>query len=124
MAAITLQNISIAGLGPTYSTATASDTTSGITPDDRVFIHAKNSNASTATITINPVAPTTVKVPGVGNVAVPALAVTIPATTGDRMIGPIPPAYIDGTGTITMVNSGVITNLTIAVVRLPSVSQQ
>ena len=124
MAAITLQSIAIAGLGPTYSTATASDTTSGITPDDRVFIHAKNSNASTATITINPVAPTSVKVPGVGNVAVPALAVVIPATTGDRMIGPIPPAYIDGTGTITMLNTGVITNLTIAVVRLPAISQQ
>jgi hypothetical protein len=109
MAAITLQSISIAGLGPTYSTATASDTTSGITPDDRVFIHAKNSNASTATITINPVAPTSVKVPGVGNVAVPALAVVIPATTGDRMIGPIPPAYIDGTGTIEQITGRLIT---------------
>jgi hypothetical protein len=124
MAAISLQTIGVAGLGATYSATTASDTTSGITPDDRVFIHAKNTNAATATVTINAVAPTSVKVPGVGTVSVPALAVTIPATTGDRMIGPIPPAYIDGTGTITMVNSGTITNLTIAVIRLPSLSQQ
>jgi hypothetical protein len=124
MALLTLQSIAPTGLGPTYAAATASDTASGISADDRVFIHAKNSNAATATVTINAVAPTSVKVPGVGNVAVPALAVTIPATTGDRMIGPIPPAYIDGTGTITMLNTGTITNLTLAVVRLPATSQQ
>jgi len=123
MAAISLQSISASGLAPAYSSATASDTVTGVTPDDRVFLHAKNTNASTATVTINPVAPTTARVPGVGNIAVPAITVIIPANTGDRMIGPISPAYIDGTGTITIANTGTITNLTLAALRLPNVSQ-
>lgn len=122
MTAIALQTISAAGIGPTYQAATASDTIPNATPDDRIFIHAKNTNAATATITINPVSPTVVKANGVGNVSVPAITVTVPATTGDRMIGPIPAAYIDGTGTINLANTGTITNLTLAAIKLPAVS--
>lgn len=122
MAAITLQTIAAAGIGPTYQAATASDAVAGAPGDETVFIHAKNTNAATATVTINPVSPTTVKVPGVGTVTIPAISVTVPATTGDRMIGPIPAAYIDATGTITLANSGTITNLTLAAIRLPRAS--
>lgn len=122
MAQIAIQTITAAGTGPTYQAATASDTITGVAADDRLFIHAKNTNASTATITINPVSPTSVTVKGAGLVALPAITVTVPATTGDRMIGPIPGAYIDANGTITMANSGVISNLTLAAVRLPAVS--
>lgn len=124
MAALTLQVTDFnTPLAPSYAAATASDTCAGITSDDRCIIHAKNTNAATATITLNPVAPTNVKVPGVGTVAVPSKAWVIPVTTGDRMIGPIPPAYIDATGTITLLNTGTITNLTLAVVRVPALSQ-
>lgn len=122
MSAIAIQTMSVAGQTTTYQAATASDTISGVVTDERLFIHAKNSNAATATITINPVAPTSAKVPGVGVVTVPAISVVIPATTGDKMIGPIPAAYIDATGTVTLANTGTITNLTIAAVRLPTAS--
>ena len=122
MAAIAIQTIVSTGLGPTYQAATASDVVSGATGNDRLFLHAKNSNAAAATITIAPVSPTSAKVPGVGVIAVPSIAVTVPITTGDKMIGPIPAAYIDATGNVTLVNSGTITNLTIAAVLLPQVS--
>jgi len=122
MSAVTLQTIGAAGITPSYQAATASDTVPGCQTDERVFIHAKNSNASTATITINPVSPLTAKVPGAGLVTLPAISVVIPATTGDKMIGPIPAAYIDATGNVTLLNTGVITNLTLAAIRLPAVS--
>jgi hypothetical protein len=122
MAAIAIQSIAAAGVGVTYQAATASDQVQGVVADERLFIHAKNTNAATATVTINAVAPTSAKVPGVGVVSVPAIAVTIPATTGDRMIGPIPAAYIDATGNVTLANTGTITNLTLAAVRLPPAS--
>jgi hypothetical protein len=122
MSAITIQTVTVAGVTPSYQAATASDTIPGAVTNERVYIHAKNSNAATATITINPVSPLTARVPGVGVVAVPAIAVTIPATTGDKLIGPIPAAYIDATGTITLANTGTITNLTIAAILLPAQS--
>lgn len=122
MAAIALQITSQAGLGPTYQAATGSDNVAGTPNDETVFIHALNTNAATATITINPVSPTTVKVVGVGPIAVPPISVVIPATTGSRMIGPISAAYVDATGNVTLLSTGVITNLTLAAIRLPKVS--
>jgi len=122
MAAIAIQSIAAAGITPTYQAASASDTVSGAAATERLFIHAKNSNAATATVTIVPVSPTSVKVPGVGAVSVPNIAVTIPATTGDKMIGPIPAAYIDATGNVTLANTGTITNLTLAAFLLPAAS--
>ena len=123
MSAIAIQSIVAAGISTSYQAATSSDTIPGVaTGQERLFIHAKNSNAATATITINAVQPTSAKVPGVGNVSVPAISVVIPATTGDKMIGPIPAAYIDATGTVTLVNTGTITNLTLAAFSLPAAS--
>jgi len=122
MTALTIQNISAAGITPSYQAATASDTIPGAAGNERLFIHAKNTNAATATVTIQPVSPTSARIPGVGNITVPNIAVTIPATTGDKMIGPIPQAYIDATGTVTIANTGTITNLTLAAIVLPAAS--
>ena len=123
MAAITLQTLTWPTLqNTTFQAATASDTVSGVTSDERCFIRAKNTNAATATVTINPVSPTSVKVPGAGPVALPAFTGTVPANTGDSLIGPIPAAYIDATGTVTLLNTGTITNLTLAVVRIAPAS--
>lgn len=121
MSAITLQTITAAGITPSYQAATASDTVAGATGDDTIFIHAKNTNAAAATVTIAAVQ-SSARVTGIGTLTVPNIAVTIPATTGDKLIGPIPAAYIDGTGTITLANTGTITNLTLAAIRLPRAS--
>lgn len=122
MSALAIQNIAAAGITPSYQAATASDTIPGANGNERLFLHAKNTNAAAATVTIQPVSPTGFKIPGVGNVSVPAIQVTIPATNGDKMIGPIPQAYIDATGTVTIANTGTITNLTLAAIVLPAAS--
>lgn len=123
MAALSLQTITPSGIAPTYAAAGGSGDTCAVPSNSEdVFVHAKNTNAATATITINPVSPTAVKVAGVGNLAPAAITKVVPATTGDVMIGPIPAAYIDALGNLNLAYSGTTTNLTVAVLRLARVS--
>lgn len=79
MALLAQQVIARSGLTPTYSAAAASTT---VTCGDRSFLHVKNTNASSMTVTITATAQ-------VDGQAVADLVVTVPATTGDKMIGPI-----------------------------------
>jgi hypothetical protein len=108
MALITAQQVTIAGAAVTYSAPTVSDT---VAPDERAFWHVKNTNASTRTATV--------VVPGTYfGQALADSATTIPALTGDRMIGPLVPALADpATGLITLTLSSV-TDVTAAVVRI------
>lgn len=97
MALLTAQQIPITGLTPVYSAVSASDT---IAPDgnDNLFLHVKNANAGADTVTV--------VVPGTYlGVALADLTVSVPATTGDRMI-PIPAAAMDpATGLVTVTHS-------------------
>jgi hypothetical protein len=79
MALLAQQVIARSGLTPTYSAAAASTT---VTCGDRSFLHVKNTNGSSMTVTIAATAQ-------VDGQAVADLVVTVPATTGDKMIGPI-----------------------------------
>jgi hypothetical protein len=79
MALLAQQVIASSGLTPTYSAAAASTT---VTCGDRSFLHVKNTNGSSMTVTVT----ATAKQRGQ---AVVDLVVTVPATTGDKMIGPI-----------------------------------
>jgi hypothetical protein len=79
MALLAQQVITRAGTTPTYSAAAASTT---VTCGDRSFLHVKNTNGSSMTVTITATAQ-------VDGQAVSDLVVTVPATTGDKMIGPI-----------------------------------
>lgn len=79
MALLAQQVIARSGLTPTYSTAAASTT---VTCGDRSFLHVKNTNGSSMTVTIT----CTAQVDGQ---QAADLVVTVPATTGDKMIGPI-----------------------------------
>ncbi len=79
MALLAQQVISRAGLTPTYSAAAASTT---VTTGDRSFLHVKNTAGSSMTVTITGTA-------SVDGQPVTDLVVTVPATTGDKMIGPI-----------------------------------
>lgn len=120
MAAIAPQLTSLAGLAPTYTACAAGGDTIQAPLDERTILHFKNAGASPQTVTVNAVSPTAARVAGVGNLPVPAIAVAIPAG-GERMIGPIPAAYIDAIGNINLTYSGV-TSLTVAGVRLPNIS--
>lgn len=79
MALLTQQIIARSGLTPTYSAAAASTT---VTCGDRSFLHVKNAAGASMTVTLTATAQ-------VDGQAVADLVVTVPATTGDKMIGPI-----------------------------------
>lgn len=115
MALLTVQEIVAAGIVPSYASASTSDT---FTDDgtERTFLQVKNSGTQKA-LTVVPYTSTT-NVPGVGPVTVPTMAVTIPATTGDKMIGPFPRAYINASGLVTVALDSA-TGVTVAAVKLP-----
>jgi len=79
MALLAQQAIARAGLTPTYTAAAASTT---VTCGDRSFLHVKNTNGSSMTVTVTATAQ-------VDGQTVTDLVVTVPATTGDKMIGPL-----------------------------------
>lgn len=78
---LALQEIVRTGITPTL---TAGDATNHHYFDNRsqdVYIQVKNGDASPITVTIN--------TPGlIDGMAIPDLVVTVPATTGDKLIGP------------------------------------
>ena len=79
MALLPQQAISLTGLSANYTAAAASTT---VTCGERSILHVKNTAGSSMTVTVT----ATAKVRGQ---AVADLVVTVPATTGDKFIGPI-----------------------------------
>jgi len=122
MAQLTVQSIVQTGLAPVYSAASATGDTFQNTADESTFIHVKNAGAGAATVTVNPFV-NTVKAAGVGNVTVSPVSVSVPATTGDRMIGPFPQYAFTDTGGNVNVAYSVVTSLTIAAIRVTPVSR-
>src|SRR5215471_4986530 len=83
MATLTTQQITRAALSPTYAAAAAGG--DAVACGQGCFIHVKNTGGSPITVTLNiPAA-----VNWEPNVALTSPTVSVPATTGDRMIGPI-----------------------------------
>lgn len=109
MPLLTPQPVSLAGLAPAYGAAVASTT---VPCGERTFLHVKNAAGSSMTVTLT----STAKVRGQ---AVADAVVTVPATTGDRMIGPLTPELFAGTadGTCAVAYSST-TSVTVAAVRI------
>ncbi len=106
--AITVQEIVVAGITPTYGAADAAGNT--VANDGNVFLHVKNSGVET-TLTIT--------TPGtVGGVAIADPTVTIPATTGDKMVGPFDPTIFNGSGGTVALAWSQVTGITIAAIKL------
>lgn len=111
MALLTPQDITRAGLTPTFAAATVT-TGDTFVNDERTFVRVKNASGSaiTATATV---------VRQVDGQVVTARTVTVPATTGDVSFGPFPAGdYNDANNIVTVVCSAV-TSVTIAAIRLP-----
>jgi len=86
MPQLTPQVVSLAGLTPTYGAAVASTT---VPCGDRNWLHVKNTNGSSMTVTLTATARVR------GQLAADVV-VTVPATTGDKMIGPLPAELFAG----------------------------
>lgn len=93
----------------TYSTVTATDT---VVPDDRSFLVFKNTNAGANTATV--------VVPGADyGQARGDIAITVPATTGERWYGPMVADLADPTtGLISVTNSNTGAGSACALVRI------
>lgn len=108
MTLLVAQQIPITGITVTLSAAGASDT---VAPDERAFWRVKNASGGNITATV--------VVPGTTfGQANPDVAITVVATTGDQLIGPLVPALADpATGLITLTTSAQ-TSITSAIVKV------
>jgi len=110
MALLATQTPTATGLNPTYATVSASDTVRYV--NNRMFVIFRNTSGSPNTATV--------VVPGdrYGQ-ANPDIAVTVPATNGERWVGPLDKGMVDSaTGLITITNSAPGAGVTCAVVAL------
>jgi hypothetical protein len=108
MALLAHQQITITGATITLGATAASDT---VNPDDRLFLWYKNTNAATRDITI--VVPGTYYAQNLADVTV-----TIAATTGEELIGPIDTRLADPTTGLVTVNHSATAGLTVAAVKI------
>jgi hypothetical protein len=112
MANLTTQTISRAGIGPTFAAAAGGGDT--FTPDVDTFIEVKNAAGSPITVTV--VTPRTDPESGQ---AIADVSVSVPATTGDRMIGPFPAhSFADPTDGLADITYSSATSVTVAVFKL------
>lgn len=112
MAVLTVQQVALAGLTPTYASAgVAGDSFAN---DGNVMLHIKNTNAAARTVTV---------VVGVGRPAVPGYtptnnAVVVPLTVGDKMIGPFDPTVWNDANGLVQLTYSAVTDVTVAAIRL------
>ncbi len=106
MALLATQPIVRAGLAPSYAAAAGGGDT--FTPNDKTFLQVKNASGGAITVTI-----VTPRTDSAGN-AVADNTISVPATTGDRMIGPFPAdVYADPTTGVANITYSGVTSLTI-----------
>lgn len=111
MALLASQSITRAGLAPAYAAATGGGDT--FTPDGDTFLQVKNASGGAITVTI-----VTPRNDAWGN-AIADNTVSVPATTGDRMIGPFPAdSYADPTTGLASITYSGVTSLTIGAFKL------
>lgn len=110
MAVLTVQQVALAGLNPSYAAASAGG--DSFPNDGKIVLHVKNTNGAARTVTVVSQRP-----------ASPGLApsnngVSVPATTGERLIGPLDPTvWNDANGNVQITYSAE-TGVTIACIRI------
>lgn len=114
MAVLTKQKLAVSGTTPTYAAAAAGgDSVVNDQADgSRTFLHFKNTGGSPINVILDD--PNS-KDPGNATTFNPDVTVAIPATTGDKLIGPIGLRFVDGNGNTTWTYSATPTGVTVAV---------
>lgn len=110
MALLATQSVALTGLAPAYAAAAGGGDT--FAPDKDTLLHVKNASGAPISVTI-----ITPRTDPVGN-AVADVVVSVPATTGDRMIGPFPAEiFADPTTGVANITYSGVTSLTVAIVK-------
>lgn len=108
MALLTAQSPAIGGATPTYGAVAASDT---IEYKEGLFLIVKNANAGADTVTV--------VVPGSSRgVANADITVNVPATNGERWIGPLDIGLVDPATNLITVQHSVTASVTCALVKV------
>jgi hypothetical protein len=108
VALITAQEVTTAGVAPSYGAVSASDTFAN---DGTVVLHVKNAGGSSDSVTI-------VSTKACDQGTTHNVVVSVPATTGDRLIGPFSPArFNDPTTGLVTVQHSFTTSVTQALLR-------
>ena len=110
MAKLTPQVIALAGITPTLVAAEAGG--DNFENSGRDFIHIKNANAAAMDVIINSQVNCN---QGVDH----DISVTIPATTGEKFIGPFPKDRFNDASGLVQITYSAVTDVTIGIVRLP-----
>lgn len=117
MATLTVQQIAEAGLSANYSAAAAGGDTFQNASNDRIFLHVKNGDTVSHTVTIA-ATPSSYNIPGLGRLTKNDISVAVGAS-GDRFIGPI---SLSAFGANPDIQYDAVTGVTLAVIKLPSTS--
>jgi hypothetical protein len=112
MALLAPQVVSRAGLAPAYGAVAATDTIAPVI-GSLLFLHVKNGNAAADVVTVTDAGRTPAGQQG------QAFTVTVPASTGDRMIGPLPSSLADPTTGLITVAHSITATVTCALVQVP-----
>jgi hypothetical protein len=110
--ALTTQTIAVSGVGPTYAAGDAVNHHQ-FSNDGNDFLHVKNTGGSPVVVTV--------KTNGYkcAGITVPDVTVTVPATSGDRMIGPFDPTVFNQSGGVVYADLASATGITLAALKLP-----
>jgi len=108
--ALTAEQVSKSGTIATYTSVALANTYT-VANDGRTMLHFKKSGAGDCVITV--VTPGTIQ-----GMAVADLTVTVPATTGDKFVGPFPMSLFNDANGLLQFTASDTAGLTVAVLRL------
>jgi hypothetical protein len=115
MADLTIQDVIEGGLNASYAAA-SSGGDALLNLDGEVFLHVKNGDTVSHTVTIA-VQDGSQEVPGFGTMTKSNVQVNVPASD-DRFIGPFPRAAFNDANGKVQITYDAVTNMTIAALRL------
>lgn len=105
---LTVQDISISGVTPSYSSANVDG--NSFANDGDVFLHVKNGSGSDITLTVQ----TPAKVNGVD---IEEVTVTVSAGS-EEMVGPFPTTTFNQSGGVVYADYSAVTTVTVAAIKL------
>ncbi|MDD5302030.1 MAG: hypothetical protein PHS14_02890 [Elusimicrobia bacterium] len=109
---VTVEQSVKSGLTATYtSSGLLTTNTYKVRNDGKVFLHFKKTGAGACTVTI--VTPNTAN-----GLAIADQTVTVPATTGDQFVGPLPPSLFNDSSSDVSFSISDTVGLSFAVIRL------